>query len=128
VLGDLPEFMAWALVYQAESGDHAKVPLARRAATGIANPVLQARIQALPAGKPDRQMRGIRNAGNGSQTPRIRRGSLGIVTRRKAQEAAPQRARRSSGLCGSPGSGSWGADGADLAPVLCRLPGRQRDD
>jgi DNA-binding SARP family transcriptional activator len=57
VLGDLPEFLAWALVYQAESGDHAKVPLARRAAAGIANPVLQARVQALPAGELYRQSR-----------------------------------------------------------------------
>jgi len=55
VRGGLPEFLAWALVYQAESGDHAKVPLARRAAAGITNPVLQARVQALPAGKPSRQ-------------------------------------------------------------------------
>lgn len=55
--GDLPEFLAWALVYQAESGDHAKAPLARRAAAGIANPVLQARVQALPAGEPYRQRR-----------------------------------------------------------------------
>jgi len=45
---DLPEFLAWALVYQAESGDHAKAPLARSAADGIANPDLQARVQALP--------------------------------------------------------------------------------
>jgi hypothetical protein len=37
-------------VYQAESGDHAKAPLARSAADGIANPVLQARVQALPGG------------------------------------------------------------------------------
>jgi tetratricopeptide (TPR) repeat protein len=62
VLGDLPEFLAWALVYQAESGDHAKVPLARRAAAGIANPVLQARVQALPAGELYRQSRAKRSA------------------------------------------------------------------
>jgi len=48
VHSDLPEFLAWALVYQAESGDRAKVPLARTAADGIANPALQARVQALP--------------------------------------------------------------------------------
>ena len=47
VRGDLPEFLAWALVYQAESGDHAKAALARRAAGGIANPELQARVHAL---------------------------------------------------------------------------------
>jgi hypothetical protein len=50
VHGDLPEFLAWALVYQAESGDHAKVALARSAADGIANCDLQARVQALPGG------------------------------------------------------------------------------
>jgi hypothetical protein len=48
---DLPEFLAWALVYQAEFGDHAKVRLARSAADGIANPDLQARVQALPDGR-----------------------------------------------------------------------------
>jgi hypothetical protein len=57
---DLPEFLAWALVYQAESGDHAKVPLARSAANGIANPDLQARVRALPGGEPDRRSRGKR--------------------------------------------------------------------
>jgi DNA-binding SARP family transcriptional activator len=55
---DLPEFLAWALVYQAESGDHTKVPLARSAADGIANPDLQARVQALPGGEPDRKAHG----------------------------------------------------------------------
>jgi DNA-binding SARP family transcriptional activator len=54
---DLPEFLAWALVYQAESGDHAKIPLARTAAGGIANPALQARAQALPSREPDRPSR-----------------------------------------------------------------------
>lgn len=62
VLGDLPEFLAWALVYQAESGDHAKAPLARRAAAGIVNPVLQARVQALPAGELYRQSGAKRSA------------------------------------------------------------------
>ena len=52
---DLPEFLAWALVYQAESGDYARAPLARSAAGGIANPVLQTRVQALPAGELYRQ-------------------------------------------------------------------------
>jgi hypothetical protein len=69
VLGDLPEFLAWALVYQAESGDHAKVPLARRAAAGIANPVLQARVQALSAGEPYRQS----GAKGSAETPARRR-------------------------------------------------------
>ncbi len=55
VRGDLPEFLAWALVYQAESGDRAKIPLARSAAAGIVNPVLQARVQALPGGEPYRK-------------------------------------------------------------------------
>jgi ATP/maltotriose-dependent transcriptional regulator MalT len=50
---DLPEFLAWALVYQAESGDRAKIPLARGAADAIANPELRARVQALPGGEPD---------------------------------------------------------------------------
>ena len=60
---DLPEFLAWALVYQAESGDQAKVPLARSAADGIANPDLQARVQALPGGEPDGRSRGKRLSG-----------------------------------------------------------------
>jgi tetratricopeptide (TPR) repeat protein len=50
VRSDLPEFLAWALVYQAESGDHGKAPLARAAADGVTNPVLQARVQALLGG------------------------------------------------------------------------------
>ena len=50
VRSDLPEFLAWALVYQAESGDHGKAPLARSAADGVINPVLQARVQALLGG------------------------------------------------------------------------------
>jgi hypothetical protein len=50
VRSDLPEFLAWALVYQAEFGDHGKAPLARAAADGVTNPVLQARVQALPGG------------------------------------------------------------------------------
>jgi ATP/maltotriose-dependent transcriptional regulator MalT len=50
VRSDLPEFLAWALVYQAESGDHGKAPLARAAAGGITNPALQARVQALLGG------------------------------------------------------------------------------
>jgi DNA-binding SARP family transcriptional activator len=49
VRSDLPEFLAWALVYQAEAGDHAKVSLACTAATGVTNPRLQARVQALHA-------------------------------------------------------------------------------
>jgi len=50
VRSDLPEFLAWALVYQAEAGDHAQIPLARTAAAGVTNPHLQARVQALPGG------------------------------------------------------------------------------
>jgi ATP/maltotriose-dependent transcriptional regulator MalT len=57
VRSDLPEFLAWALVYQAESGNHGKAPLARSAAGGVANPDLQARVQALPAGQSYRQSR-----------------------------------------------------------------------
>jgi DNA-binding SARP family transcriptional activator len=44
---DLPEFVAWALVYQAEAGDHAGAPLARKLAAEISNPDLQARAAAL---------------------------------------------------------------------------------
>ena len=50
VRNDLPEFLAWALVYEAEAGDHAKIPLARTAAASVTNPQLQARLQALPGG------------------------------------------------------------------------------
>jgi DNA-binding SARP family transcriptional activator len=52
VRGDLPEFLAWALVYQAESGDNAKVAVARSVAAGLANRELHARVQALPASAP----------------------------------------------------------------------------
>jgi tetratricopeptide (TPR) repeat protein/DNA-binding SARP family transcriptional activator len=51
---DLPEFLAWALVYQAESGDDAKVLLARGVSADIANPDLHARVQALPDASPPR--------------------------------------------------------------------------
>jgi hypothetical protein len=44
---DLPEFLAWALVYQVECGDRSRIPLARNAAEGVTNPVLQARVRAL---------------------------------------------------------------------------------
>jgi DNA-binding SARP family transcriptional activator len=47
VRSDLPEFLTWALVYQAESGDRGKAALARTAADGIDNPSLLARVQAL---------------------------------------------------------------------------------
>jgi DNA-binding SARP family transcriptional activator len=50
VRSDLPEFLAWALVYQAEAGDRAKIPLAQTAADGVTNPHLQARVQALVRG------------------------------------------------------------------------------
>jgi DNA-binding SARP family transcriptional activator len=50
VRSDLPEFLAWALVYQAEAGDRAKIPLARAAADGVTNPQLQGRVQALACG------------------------------------------------------------------------------
>lgn len=48
VRGDLPEFLAWALVYQAEAGDRGRAALARAAADGVSNPALQARIESLP--------------------------------------------------------------------------------
>ena len=44
---DLPEFTAWALIYQAEAGDLTNLPLARTLAAGIVNPALQARVTAL---------------------------------------------------------------------------------
>ena len=44
---DLPEFTAWALIYQAEAGDVANLALARTLAAGIVNPELQARAAAL---------------------------------------------------------------------------------
>ena len=70
---DLPEFLAWALVCQAESGDQAKVALARDVAGGIASPRLQARVQALQGGQPLR--RGEENRlRKGDETGRIRRG------------------------------------------------------
>ncbi len=50
VRSDLPEFLAWALVYQAEAGDRAKIPLALTAADGVTNPELQARVQVLARG------------------------------------------------------------------------------
>ncbi len=49
VRSDLPEFLAWALVYQSEAGDRGRAAVARAAAEGVTNPVLQARVQALPA-------------------------------------------------------------------------------
>jgi hypothetical protein len=46
---DLPEFVAWALIYQAEAGELANLPMARTLAASIANPALQARTAALEA-------------------------------------------------------------------------------
>jgi DNA-binding SARP family transcriptional activator len=46
---DLPEFIAWALIYQAEAGDLANLPMARTLAAGVVNPALQARAAALEA-------------------------------------------------------------------------------
>jgi DNA-binding SARP family transcriptional activator len=46
---DLPEFTAWAVIYQAEAGDHAPLRLARTLAAGVVNPELQARAAALGA-------------------------------------------------------------------------------
>jgi hypothetical protein len=47
IRGDLPEFLAWSLVYQAESGDHVRIPLARTTADSVDNPSLKARVDAL---------------------------------------------------------------------------------
>jgi hypothetical protein len=44
---DLPEFTAWAVIYQAEAGDLANLPLARTLAASVDNPELQARAAAL---------------------------------------------------------------------------------
>ena len=44
---DLPKFTAWALIYQAEAGNQANLPLARTLAASIVNPALQARAAAL---------------------------------------------------------------------------------
>jgi DNA-binding SARP family transcriptional activator len=46
---DLPEFIAWALIYQAEAGDLANLPMVRTLAAGVVNPALQARAAALEA-------------------------------------------------------------------------------
>jgi DNA-binding SARP family transcriptional activator len=46
---DLPEFIAWALIYQAEAGDLANLPMVRTLAADVANPALQARAAALEA-------------------------------------------------------------------------------
>ncbi|HEY3734349.1 MAG TPA: hypothetical protein VGL63_10575, partial [Streptosporangiaceae bacterium] len=47
VQADLPEFIAWALVYQAEAGDQANLPLARTLASQVTSPGPQARAAAL---------------------------------------------------------------------------------
>jgi hypothetical protein len=49
VRADLPEFIAWALIYQAEAGDQGNLPLARAIAGQVTNPSLQARAAALAA-------------------------------------------------------------------------------
>jgi hypothetical protein len=48
---DLPEFTAWAVIYQAEAGDLANVPLARTLAASVVSPQLQARAAALSRGR-----------------------------------------------------------------------------
>jgi DNA-binding SARP family transcriptional activator len=50
VRADLPEFIAWALVYLAEGGDPASLPLARTVARDVSNPSLHARVAALGPG------------------------------------------------------------------------------
>ena len=44
---DLPEFIAWALIYQAEAGDEASARLALPFATDLTNPDLHARLAAV---------------------------------------------------------------------------------
>jgi tetratricopeptide (TPR) repeat protein len=46
---DLPEFIAWALIYQAEAGDLANLPMVRTLAASVVNPALHARAAALEA-------------------------------------------------------------------------------
>jgi DNA-binding SARP family transcriptional activator len=46
---DLPEFIAWALIYQAENGGPANVTLAKSIAAEVTSPSLHARITALSA-------------------------------------------------------------------------------
>jgi DNA-binding SARP family transcriptional activator len=46
---DLPEFIAWALIYQAEAGHLANLPMVRALAADVVNPALQARAAALEA-------------------------------------------------------------------------------
>jgi DNA-binding SARP family transcriptional activator len=47
VRADLPEFIAWALIYQAEAGDQGNLPLAKAIAGQVTNPALRARAAAL---------------------------------------------------------------------------------
>lgn len=47
VRDDLPEFIAWALIYQAEAGDCGNLPLAKAIAGQVTNPALQSRAAAL---------------------------------------------------------------------------------
>jgi DNA-binding SARP family transcriptional activator len=44
---DLPEFIAWALIYQAEAGEPTGLPLAWAIAQQVTNPALRARAEAL---------------------------------------------------------------------------------
>ncbi len=44
---DLPEFIAWALIYQAEAGELAGLPLARAITEQVANPALRVRAEGL---------------------------------------------------------------------------------
>jgi len=44
--GDLPEFVAWALVYQAEAGDRSGLAVAQSLAGTVANPTLRAHVSA----------------------------------------------------------------------------------
>ena len=47
VRDDLPEFIAWALIYQVEAGEHGNLPLAKAIAGQVTNPALQSRAAAL---------------------------------------------------------------------------------
>jgi hypothetical protein len=50
VRADLPEFTAWALIYQAEAGDTAQLPLARAVASQVVNPPCRKELRRLAIG------------------------------------------------------------------------------
>jgi DNA-binding SARP family transcriptional activator len=77
---DLPEFVAWALIYQAEAGDLGNLPLARSLAATIDNPALQARVAALE---------GPRVLSSPRLRPRAGRGQRGSPVNRPSGASSP---------------------------------------